>query len=135
MKIGTELDELVAMMVMGENKPTIDHGDVHLTHIPESEKGYWQCFNIYDHGDKCEWFPLPFSTDLNATKLVINKITERFKHIHISYGGENKWLVSFYIINGANDLTLISASASTIGEAVCKAAIQVKWGFFDVVIS
>jgi hypothetical protein len=68
---GIDIDSLVAERVMAEHKPTETHDEVHLQPMT-STGGNWICSPEYDHGDKCEWVPLPFSTDINAAWRIVN---------------------------------------------------------------
>ena len=63
MSAGYELDALVAEKVMDEIMPTAPHDRAHLEPIRSNGEN-WICSPEYEHGDKCEWSPLPFSTDL-----------------------------------------------------------------------
>jgi len=72
MSAGYELDTLVAEKVMGEIMPTASHDRAHLEPI-NSVGENWICWPEYEHGDKCEWAPLPFSTDLMAAWKVVSQ--------------------------------------------------------------
>jgi hypothetical protein len=71
MSAGYELDALVAEKVMGEIMPTAPHDRTHLEPI-KSVGENWTCWPEYERGDKCEWAPLPFSTDLTAAWKVVS---------------------------------------------------------------
>jgi hypothetical protein len=70
MTAGHELDALVAEKVMGEIMPTAPHDRAHLEPIKSNGEN-WICWPEYEHGDKCKWAPLPFSTDLMAAWKVV----------------------------------------------------------------
>ncbi|HSE87647.1 MAG TPA: hypothetical protein VLJ79_15595, partial [Candidatus Binatia bacterium] len=72
MSEGTELDALVAEKVMDEIMPTAPHDQAHLEPI-KSVGENWVCWPEYERGDKCEWAPLQFSTDLMAAWKVVSR--------------------------------------------------------------
>jgi hypothetical protein len=68
---GVELDAFVAERVMGERRPTELHEHTHFEPIG-SAAGNWICSPEYERGDKCEWTPVPFSTDLKTAWRIVN---------------------------------------------------------------
>jgi len=70
---GQHLDAIVAESVMGEPRPTTEHDHVHI-HPIASPGGNWLCIPCYEHGDNCEWVPLPFSTSISAAWRLVEKL-------------------------------------------------------------
>ncbi|GAI97618.1 unnamed protein product, partial [marine sediment metagenome] len=82
MEVGEELDRLVATEVMGEPMPEVAPSyalDLQLAGSPvKSPKGNWLCLCRYEEDDIPTWRPLPFSIDISAAWLIIDKLTEEW---------------------------------------------------------
>ena len=70
---GPQLNALVAESAMGEARPTHVHDQAHIQPIA-SPGGNWLCVPCYEHGDVCEWVPLPFSTAISAAWRLVEKL-------------------------------------------------------------
>lgn len=89
MLAGRELDALVAEKVMGEAQPIYVHPNLHLEYPEKSTAGNWYCYNIFEHGDICEWHPKPFSTNISDAWEVVEKL-----RLYVMPFGSKDWCVS-----------------------------------------
>ncbi len=126
MEAGEELDRLVATEVMEEPIPVPTPDDslrLQLTGSPPvSLGGNWVCLCRYSEGDIPTWHPLPFSKNISAAWLVVEKVIAEYGDFIIDYdngyeGGP--WSASV-------DKLRVAALARTAPEAICKAALLAK---------
>jgi hypothetical protein len=83
-----KLDALVAERVMGEHTPVFIPHDpsTFLTDI-RSENGNWYLTSDYEAGDVPYWCPLPFSTNIAAAWMVVEKLREQSIAVTVSTMG------------------------------------------------
>lgn len=119
MPAGREMDALVAEKVMGEPKPIYVHPNLHIEYPKESTLGNWRCYNIYEHGDVCEWNPLPFSTDIASAWEVVEKLCNKY---HVSIWTDFTHYGTALRTLGIDELVEVTA-APTAPLAICRAAL------------
>lgn len=136
MKLGPELDTLVAEKVMGHPMPDIipdDALDLYLAGTPIHYDS-WTCVCRYDEGDIPKWIPDPYSSDISAAWQLVEKLAENWE--------ENRKPISIEVIYdcGANETRIetwnedkhdwnepiFSGSCAAAPEAICKAALIAK---------
>ncbi|GAI80038.1 unnamed protein product [marine sediment metagenome] len=138
MEAGEELDRLVATEVMGEPVPefTPENAlDLQLAGSPvKSPKGNWLCLCRYGEGDIPTWRPLPYSTDISAAWLVVEKLAEGWERDHEPISIEVMYDCGAYEakIETWNDgkidwnEPILSGSYNKAPEAICKAALLTR---------
>jgi len=126
MEAGEELDRLVATEVMGEPIPAPAPDDSLRLQLagspPESPRGNWVCLCRYSEGDIPIWHPLPFSTNISAAWLVVEKVIAEYGDFIIDYDNSYEggpWSASV-------DKLRVAALAKTAPEAICKTALLAK---------
>ena len=137
MEAGEELDRLVAE-VMGEPMPEFtpeDALDLQLAGSPvKSPKGNWVCLCNHEEGDIPVWHPLPFSTDISAAWLVVEKLTEEWTKrskpisIEVIYDcGAYEAKIETWNENKKDwNEPISSGSREAAPEAICKAVLLTK---------
>jgi len=139
MEVGEELDKLVATEVMGEPIPefTPENAlDLQLAGSPfKSPKGNWLSLCKYDEGDIPTWRPLPYSTDISAAWLVVEKICNwdvgdnmlilKGQGPNLEPTEENE-RVGWWEAEINGDWGKVTAEGKIAPEAVCKAALLTK---------
>jgi hypothetical protein len=115
---GEPMDILIAELIMGETYPTYTHEQLHLEYPKTSTLGNWQCFNIFEHGDVCEWHPRPFSSDISAAWAVAEKLKSDGWEFYFEWK-DKPWALF------ENDEFLLDrcADADTASLAICRAAL------------
>lgn len=146
-KVGKELDKLVAIEVMGEPIPEFTPPnalDLQLVGPPiKSPKGNWLSRCKYEEGDIPIWYPLPFSTDIAAAWQVIDKMKEMEDgkgnqllcclKIHCDIPGE-VWDIFWSYAEGStmddgHKDHKLPLSWYSLPEAICKSALLARIGW------
>jgi len=78
MEPGPELDTLVAEKIMDHPMPDFIPEDALNLYLVGAPIHYdsWTCVCRYDEGDVPKWVPAPYSTDISAAWLVVEKMFE-----------------------------------------------------------
>jgi len=133
MEVGEELDKLVAVEVMGEPMPEFTPGNAlgfQLAGSPvKSPKGNWLCLCRYDEGDIPMWRPVPFSTDISAAWLVVEKLGggKDIDQISVVYELDfGEWKYRVTIDYQDLDKQSVTAWGKTPPVAICKAALLTR---------
>ena len=138
MEAGRELDRLVAVEVMNEAMPSLIPEDalaLQLAGSPiKSPGGNWLCLCEYEEGDIPTWHPLPFTTDISAAWLVVNKFCNwdnRDAMLTLKGQGENptplegngEW---WEVIIDDDSGRQWQAEGKTATEVICKGALLTR---------
>ena len=114
LEAGREMDALIAEKVMGEKQPNYVHANLHMEYPETSTCGNWQCFNIFEHGDICEWHPKQFSTDISAAWEVVEMMGDKFDNV----GHGEEWYCVYRPDEWGN---IVYADSAPL--AICRAAL------------
>jgi len=127
MEVGKELDTLVAEKVMGHPMPDIipeDALDLYLAGSP-IHCDSWTCVCRYDEGDTPKWVPDPYSTDISAAWLVVEKLKKDWDCIDLIWDA-GAWDMCLENYDSHRKFYLGKESGATyeeLPEAICKAAL------------
>ena len=130
MEAGEDLDGLAAAEVMGEPMPEFTPENAlvfQMTGSPvKSPKGNWLCLCIYDEGDIPTWRPVPYSTDISATWLVLKKLREEYWCIDIRIA-DGCWII-MELLRDPPIRVVVNAGTpfEKLPEAICKAALLAR---------
>lgn len=118
MKAG-EIDPYIAEFVMGKPKPEFDGN---FESIYDLWGGAWSvCIDGFERG---EYRPLPFSSDLETSDLVVTRMICLGYYVTIRYEGA-LWRCTFKRWERHNDVNY-EATAKTQPLAICRAALLTR---------
>ena len=111
LEAGYETDCLVAEYVMRKPKPGLTHEPDHIGLI---DAGSWYCLPDYYDGDRCEWTPHAFSSNISFAWMLVMQ----FDRYTICSALDNM----NYCALGAD---LVGAYGETPAIAICRASLRV----------
>lgn len=127
MPTGSELDALIAELVMGEPKPPTLQHDFHLNPT-NSDKDNWYCQPEYDTGDVCSWTPYHFSSNPTAAKRVLLEMDKWWETRGVCFELGNartntnaRWWAN--IIHSGSSHSTNVVWADTLELAICRSAL------------
>lgn len=124
MEAGREMDAAVAERVMGEARPTreftISEFDTAMVGTPVlSPQGCWYGVFEFEKGDKGEWVPMPYSTDIAAAWKVVERLKSLGWHVQIKMSEGTKCLCAL-----ENDSDDWCGYEDTAPLAICRVALR-----------
>lgn len=128
---GRDLDAAVAERVMGEAMPSQPDPatcPLILDRAVPSPESAWLHVHIYEHGDKCEWTPLPFSRSIEATMRILDKADGlwelmRYPQREDEQDDESQWLTFYSCSLRFGDRLGSATQCESAPLAICRAAL------------
>lgn len=132
---GSELNELIAIEIMGEERPD----DVHDSHLDILMHGAsWYCLPEFEEGDECLWSAVPYSSEWKHMGNLIEKILD--DNWWSDIGGDfflenwqdNEWVCCNRAPGSRKERWTLVPVFYAVGKtpmlAVCRAALKAKLG-------